>query len=89
MTTSYWEFWDGLALLRAAESDTEAGFRLMSTGTKGQWVDDVALGLRRYSTDARRIYEADAAKIAARLGGTLRDDGGLVAMNKDGSQRQR
>jgi hypothetical protein len=84
--TDYVEFDDGDVLLRRTTTSTKAGFRLMSTGTNGQWRDDMRLGLNTHEADCRSITVAEAAKIAARLGGSLFDDGGIVPVGKNGPE---
>ena len=76
--TDYFEFHDGLALVRRSFTAKGASFRLMSTGTNGQWVDDESVGLPCFDSAAREVTVSEAKKIAARLGGSLADDGGGV-----------
>jgi hypothetical protein len=82
--TEYWEFGDGIVLVRRTFTKTGGGFRLMSTGTKGQWLDDHYCGWRMWFDFANKLDTAEAQKVAAQLGESLEDDGGIVPMDKNG-----
>jgi hypothetical protein len=85
--TDYWEFNDGIVLFRRTLTDTGFGFRLMSTGTSGQWRDDHAVGWQTHHSEARRLDVDEARELAERLGGSLEDDGGIVPLNKNGESK--
>jgi len=63
----YFQFDDGTVLVRRTFTSTKAAFRMMSTGTNGQWVDDHALGFRCFGSDASRVTVGEAAKIAGKV----------------------
>jgi hypothetical protein len=85
--TKYWadSYWleKAIALLRETTTKTGVGQRLMSTGTKGQWRDaHITIGNLIFNWMPCTLPEA--AEIAARLGGSLQDDGGIVPIGRNG-----
>lgn len=72
--TDYWEFDDGLVIMRRTTTDKGACFRLMRERPNDSTWPDYCAWRDLVDVDHREFDAVEAAKIAAQLGGSLEED---------------